>query len=228
MNPALAVSGRTTSLETAAKALALASLFCLAFDAARALLRRDLDLVFLAWNLLLAWIPWWCAAAAVSARPLKRALLLAAWLAFLPNAHYVVTDLKHVHHAPDAMNWVDLMVVVSFAWTSAMLGFGSVVVVQHLVSRARGAAAGWAAAIGALALSGFGVYLGRFRRWNTWDTLLDPRALLVDVWAQVRHPLHHLAGTSFSIAFAGFAITTYLTLIAISHLRSELALEAAS
>ena len=205
------------------RALGLAAAFGIAFVVIRARVERDFAYLFLLWNLLLAWVPWRAALAAKgAASPLARTLWLGVWLVFLPNSYYVVTDLRHVEHPPGVvMNWVDLMAVVPFAWTSAMFGFGSVAIVQKLVARLHGAAAGWTVAIGALALSGFGVYLGRFQRWNSWDALLDPLALLGDVWAQVRHPFQHIVGTSFSITFAGFVITTYLTLVALARLELD-------
>ena len=33
-------------------------------------------------------------------------------------------------------------------------------------------------AISALLLSGYGVYLGRVHRWNSWDVIAHPRGLL--------------------------------------------------
>lgn len=213
------------ALRATSRALGLGSAFCVAYVVVRARVEGDLAFVFLLWNLLLAWVPWRCALAASRNSGWRRGVWLAAWLAFLPNSYYVVTDLRHVTHSPEAINWVDLMAVVSCAWTSAMFGFGSVVVVQDRIARARGAVWGWLAALSALALSGFGVYLGRFRRWNSWDALLDPFALLADVWAQLRHPFRHAVGTSFSITFAGFVITTYVAIVAIARLRADLSVE---
>lgn len=218
-----AASPADRAVRDLSRALGLAAAFGIAFVVIRARVERDFAYLFLLWNLLLAWVPWRAALAAKgAASPLARTLWLGVWLVFLPNSYYVVTDLRHVHHPPGVgMNWVDLMAVVPFAWTSAMFGFGSVAIVQKLVARLHGAAAGWTVAIGALALSGFGVYLGRFQRWNSWDALLDPLALLGDVWAQVRHPFQHIVGTSFSITFAGFVITTYLTLVALARLELD-------
>lgn len=210
------------ALRATSRALGLASALSIAYVLVRARVERDLAFVFLLWNLLLAWVPWRCALAAARNDGWRRALWLATWLAFLPNSYYVVTDLRHVTHSPQSINWVDLMAVVWCAWTSAMFGFASLVLVQHQVARAHGAISGWITALGALALSGFGVYLGRFRRWNSWDALLDPLALLSDVWTQVRHPFRHAVGTGFSITFAAFVITTYLAIVAIAHLRADL------
>src|ERR1700690_3834921 len=60
------------------------------------------DLDFLLWNLALAWVPIVAALALddVRSTPLRLQLpLLGLWLAFFPNAPYLVTDLIHIDPA---------------------------------------------------------------------------------------------------------------------------------
>ena len=133
---------------------------------------------FLAWNLFLAWIP---VAAAVAVYDLhrrgvglSRLLPLAAlWLLFLPNAPYLLTDLIHLG-SRDAPLWFDLVLFSAFAWTGAFLGFLSIYLMQVVVRRAHGALLGWALVGGSLLASGFGIYLGRSLRWNSWDFVTSP------------------------------------------------------
>ena len=40
----------------------------------------------------------------------------------------------------------------------------------------------------ALGLAGFGVYLGRFSRWNSWDLFTRPHHLLADALHQLLNP----------------------------------------
>lgn len=74
--------------------------------------------------------------------------------------------------------WFDVALLTTFAWTGLLLGFASVYLVQRSVQRLAGAVAGWCVAVGALALSGVGIYLGRELRWNSWDLLVQPGSVL--------------------------------------------------
>ena len=92
--------------------------------------------------------------------------------------------------------WYDLIMLIAFAWTGTFLGLISLCLIQIVISRGVGRLAGWMCALGALAVSGFGIYLGRFPRWNSWDVLLSPAGLLSDLWQGAQDPLAHPARSS--------------------------------
>lgn len=101
-------------------------------------------------------------------------LCLAAWLAFFPNAPYLMTDLLHLKVQGNLLVWLDLIALQAFAWTGLALGFVSLDLVQRVVARRVGRVASWLFAAAVMGLSAFGIYLGRFRRWNTWDVARSP------------------------------------------------------
>jgi uncharacterized membrane protein len=142
---------------------------------------------WLAYNLLLAWLP--LAFAFVTVRtPGRMALVPAAlWLAFLPNAPYVVTDLIHVGNGGGDVA-SDAVVIGAAAAVGVVLGGLSLALVQARVAAAAGARAGWIFAYGILVLAGVGVYIGRVLRWNSWDAFVRPLEIVSDTaasWAKV-------------------------------------------
>ncbi len=74
---------------------------------------------------------------------------------------------------------------------------------------------GWIIAIGTLIASSFGIYLGRFLRWNTWDIVSRPEALLKDIISPILHPLQHPTPLGVTLSFSAFLILVYLTLHAL-------------
>ena len=69
-------------------------------------------------------------------RGLALVLPVALWLAFLPNAPYLVTDFMLLRVVSGMPVWFDVAMLASFAWTGLLLGFGSVYLVQQVAARA--------------------------------------------------------------------------------------------
>jgi uncharacterized membrane protein len=191
--------GRTAAV-VAASALALA-LYAYRWTLAGG------DLDYLVWNLFLAWIPWVAAHAVARARSrLACAAAGAVWLLFLPNAPYLVTDLVHLQPRPPVPASFDVLLFASFALAGCALAWGSLDAVHARLARALGRASAAVAVAGVLLLTGFGVYLGRFERWNSWDLLARPRGVLADAAAALADP----RALAFSAAFAAFVAAGYL------------------
>jgi uncharacterized membrane protein len=165
----------------------------------------------LVWNLFLAWVPFALAVAVydgvrrgVSSAALAMGVFL--WLLFFPNAPYIVTDFHHLEEWAGAPEWFDVVVMTAFAWTGLLLGLLSLYLIHAVARRAVGAVNAWALVLAVLALSSFGIYLGRFERWNSWDVFTRPQSLLGDA-------LEHLTDArtvSVTILFTAFLTTSYL------------------
>jgi uncharacterized membrane protein len=197
-------------------ALFAASLTSTLLLAARVVHTRHLAYAFLVYNLALAWIPLGFALAAHAVSEWRSRLgvaltgfALAGWLLFFPNAPYLMTDLMHLRMQSNPLFWLDLVALQAFAWTGLALGFVSLDLVQRLVARRVGRAASWLFVGAVMGLSAFGVYLGRFRRWNSWDVARDPLGLVSDVAGMLLHPFAHAHVMAFSAMLAAFLLTAY-------------------
>jgi uncharacterized membrane protein len=171
--------------------------------------------LFLRWNLFLAWIPFVLSlgVAAVHDRGGPRPLLWvlgAAWLLFLPNAPYILTDFIHLGRASGAPLWFDAALIGAFAATGLALGLASLLVVHHVVEARSGRLVGWAVAVGSLVLSAIGVYLGRFPRFNSWDVVTDPQGLVEVVLRRLADPLGNPFLLRFGAVMSALLLGTYL------------------
>ena len=206
-------------------ALAFASAVCLGLVFARIVWTGNIRYGFLAWNLFLAWLPLALALLAherfqqAAAGDWRFAGLAGAWLLFFPNAPYIFTDLIHLTAGFSGHFWVDLVLILSCALTGLVLGFVSLYLMQGLVKRMLGGAASWLFIAGVAGLSGFGVWLGRFLRFNSWDVLCRPAELCSGLGFWVANPLGHRASLAFPALFGIFLFITYLMLYALTHLR---------
>ena len=99
-----------------------------------------------------------------------------------------------------------------------MLGFVSLYLMQSVVERMLGRPASWLFIAAVAALSGFGIYLGRFMRFNSWDVLFRPVQLYRGIGNWVADPLADLNSLAFPILFAVFLFITYVMLYGLTHL----------
>jgi uncharacterized membrane protein len=202
----------------------LSSVLCITILALRIAHTHSFTYSFLAWNLFLAWLPLISAYIAYKLRQSLRGLFqflsvlsMGVWLVFLPNAPYLITDLIHLAPRNDIFFWFDLTMFVAFAVTGLLYGLVSLYWMQRIVFKMVGATVSWGFVLGVLALSSFGIYLGRFQHWNSWDVISNPVGLLRNIWENVRHPITHLQTFAFSGLFTLFLITAYFMLSTITH-----------
>ena len=187
---------------------------------------RSVTFLFLVWNLFLAWVPYWIALAInwmdkIKAPKILIFLALGFWLLFFPNAPYIITDLLHLKHRPPIPMWYDLLLLFSFAWTGLILAYSSLIEVQAYLRKYTNWWTTWTIPLVALILSGFGIYIGRFQRWNSWDILTRPNALFADIYDILSHPIANLNTLGMAVILAVMLVLGYLTLIILGHQTSQ-------
>ena len=212
---------RLTLVFTLAASLTLSILLVIG----RVLLTGHLMFLFLIWNLFLAVIPFALSTMLGTAKgPLRARMLVpagVAWLLFFPNAPYILTDLFHLDARPGVPLWYDLALILSCAWNGLMLAYASLSDMQRLVQQRLGFGAGWAFATLALLLSSFGIYLGRYLRFNSWDVLTNPLTLFFDIVNRILHPFSFPGTWGVTLVFGVFLLIGYGTVRLLGQTHSE-------
>jgi uncharacterized membrane protein len=212
----LAALRKEGRFETAMLLFAMSG-YCFALSVFRYWLTGSRLFLFLNWNLFLAVIPW-AAAAAVESRPRLRAsrpalaAVLLIWILFFPNSPYILTDLVHLQARPHIPFWFDLVLILGFAWTGLSFGFLSLIDIESVLGRWLPRLGRMLAISGLLYLSGFGIYLGRYLRWNSWDVLQSPFGLLGDIGDRFSDPVSHSRTWGFTILMGTLLNMMYWTL----------------
>jgi uncharacterized membrane protein len=178
---------------------------------------------FLIWNLFLAAVPYGISTfLMVTGRRMPKSMLfffLMFWLAFLPNAPYILTDLLHLRNTHQAILWYDLMLILSFAWNGLMLAYLSLLDVHEILRKRFSVRFSWFVTIFSLVAASFGIYLGRFLRWNSWDIWNNPTSLLYDVAHRVVYPMDHPRTYAVTMFFSVFLILGFLTIKQLSKMK---------
>ena len=179
----------------------------------------------LVWNLFLAWLPLVFALLAVDEYRAngpghwRFCALSTAWFLFFPNAPYIFTDVYHLTGRFYEHFWIDLVMVLLCSMTGLVLGFVSLYLMHSVVARWRGGLAGWVFVAVTSAAGSFGIYLGRFLRFNSWDILLKPHAIYQTIGDLTSDPFARPTRFVFPILFALFLFISYLMLYALTSLR---------
>lgn len=178
------------------------------------------NFVFLSWNLFLAWVPllfiklvW----KYESKRKLPAWLFAGyflIWLLFFPNAPYIITDFKHLRYAPDHMIWYDALMLFNFSVAGFLAGLYSIRIVHRILILRWNHTVAWLVIMISMLLSGFGIYLGRYGRWNSWDVITQPKALLQGIANSMLDPLaiKHTFTFSFVMMLLYFAFHIFAEL----------------
>jgi uncharacterized membrane protein len=210
----------------AVAALLAASALCVATVEFRIHHTGDPYFRSLVWNLVLAWVPLLLAFGAYEAarrrQPAAAVVLAVLWLLFFPNAPYLLSDFVHLGEAPSTPLWYDALMLSSFAWTGLMLGFASLYLMHLIWRRVVAPSVAWLGVVCALGLASFGVYIGRFIRFNSWDALLRPRYVADVIRSQVDNPFDHPRMLAALAVLTGFLLVAYLVLYSFAGLRLEL------
>ena len=197
--------------------IALSTFLVFGYFSGRVLISRYIAFWFVPWNLFLAWLPYLFSLTMAAIHALKPrwwwAVLPfgALWLLFLPNAFYIMTDFIHLVQRPSIPLWYDAGLLAITAWTGIFLAVVSLHTVQSIVQSHLGTVVSWGFALLVIGLSGYGVFMGRFLRWNSWDMLTDPMNTVYSSLAPLINPITHADKIGLIVMYTSLFFVTYLT-----------------
>jgi uncharacterized membrane protein len=199
------------------------SFACCILAAIRVYLKEDYSYLFLIWNLFLAWVPLIIVfyLKKVYLKIHKKYFLLVSccmiWLLFFPNSPYIITDLIHINPEQNGRAWYDAILIFSFALTGLIAGFISLYLLHEILDSLFNKYLNWSIILLIFLLSGYGIYLGRVLRWNSWDLFIHPKPLLSDVTKQIENP----EAIFMTAVLTFFMIFSYLILHSLINLKYQ-------
>ncbi|MEM9835462.1 MAG: DUF1361 domain-containing protein [Bacteroidota bacterium] len=107
------------------------------------------------------------------------------WLLFLPNSPYIISDYIHLHPRAQVPYQFDVLLYFSCALTGLYLGGRSVVEFMRITQWKHWPNWGKWASLLIFPLCGFGIFLGRVLRWNSWDAFSRPTLLFTDMFSHL-------------------------------------------
>jgi uncharacterized membrane protein len=203
------------------------SILCFSFSIFRLIYSDSRLFLFLNWNLFLAFIPWLLSSIliiypGIHKSKLAITVLVLCWLLFFPNAPYILTDLVHLRLESTMPIWYDLLLILSFAWTGLLFGFMSLWDIECILGSKLNRKLLPVLTSLLLFLGSFGIYVGRYLRWNSWDILQEPFKVLYDIGDSLKNPFHHPRTWGMTIFMFLFLSMIYWSFRFLKNRRTEI------
>ncbi|MCI5057775.1 MAG: DUF1361 domain-containing protein [Flavobacteriales bacterium] len=190
------------------------SLVCVSLSFFRIQYTGSKTFIFLNWNLFLAFVPWLLSSGLlIFPKQSKNTFVLIAvlglWALFFPNTLYIITDLLHLKGRSWSTIWYDLILILSFAWVGILYGFHSLKDLEFILGRKTHHNFVRIGIALFLFITSFGIYLGRYLRWNSWDILNEPKQLMLDIMNRIINPMDHPRAWGMTILLGLFLNMVY-------------------
>ncbi len=182
----------------------------------RMIVTGTIEYIFLPWNLFLAFVPYWITQWMTNNVSLieskwKLLMMSVVWLLFIPNSFYIITDLFHLVHVDTAPKWFDLLLIFSFAWNGIIAGVLSLRRIEQIVAVIKGKQFAVVLVFGVMWLCAFGIYIGRFLRFNSWDVITAPFSLATEIIGMIINPFQNAYAWGMTICYSIFMALLYFT-----------------
>jgi uncharacterized membrane protein len=133
------------------------------------------------------------------------------WILFLPNAPYVMTDFIHLGKIRAVPVMFDIFVLFSSAYVSLLMGLYSLSHMENilLLKFSKKIVNIFIPII--ILFASFGIYLGRFLRFNSWDFFTSHISLLSAVWDIFTKSNKYINVYSYTFLFFSFFYIFYIS-----------------
>lgn len=181
------------------------AILCIILVISRMHYTENLKFIFLLWNLFLAWIPYASTSYILkniqTISKTKKWTMVVLSIFFLPNAVFLITDLIHLKPRMYIPIWYDAFLLFNFSILGLIYNTITLINLEKLISPYLKQKNIWIF-MGILILaSGYGVYLERVLRWNSWDIILSPFQIISDTIVLIIHPLKNISAWIMTFAF---------------------------
>ncbi|GHV86137.1 membrane protein [Spirochaetia bacterium] len=194
--------------------MALLFIFCFGTSLFRRLCSGTWGFFGLNWNLFLAFVPWALTSITFIKPRLQNSIisitaLLVFWLLFFPNAPYIITDLFHLRAVRKMPDWYDTLMILSYAWTGLLFGFLSLWDIERILGNKLPQPLVTVFSGFFLFVGSFGIYIGRYLRWNSWDFFTRTSEVLTDIGDRFSNPFEHLTTWGVTLFMGTFLNVVY-------------------
>jgi len=199
------------------KSLLVLIMLAITLNLLRIVLFGKLSFIYLLWNIFLAMIPFMISSTLLyynNNDKLNNSLFIVGsifWILFLPNAPYIVTDLIHIGVVRSVPVLYDSVLLFTSAWIGLLLGMHSLFHMEKILLSKYSKKVTSIIIVVVLLLSSFGIYLGRFLRFNSWDIFTNPLSFFNILLNTLYYSPYHIEALIYIVLFFSFTYVSYIS-----------------
>jgi uncharacterized membrane protein len=132
------------------------------------------------------------------------------WLLLIPNSPYIITDLIHIGEIRKVPLLFDSFLIFGSASLGLLLGMHSMYDMERIIKMK------FKKNVNILMITifafiiGFGVFLGRFLRFNSWDVFASPVSILNGIKEIFSNRSETVESLLYTVLFSVFILVFYL------------------
>ena len=183
----------------------------------RIVLFGNTSFIYILWNILLAFIPFFISSILIlktnKDNIIKPFFIIGfiLWLIFLPNAPYVITDFIHLGKIHVVPVMYDIFLLFTSAVVALLMGLYSIFHMEKmLLLKFSKKVTNILIAI-IILFTSFGMYLGRFLRFNSWDLFVSHNSLAFGIWNALSNPNNLMNIYTYTVLFFIFIYVSYIS-----------------
>jgi len=132
------------------------------------------------------------------------------WFIFLPNAPYVITDFIHLGRIHNVPVMYDMFLLFASASVSLLMGLYSIMQMEKILLLKFTKKITNIIIIVTILFASFGVYLGRYLRFNSWDLFISHDSLFTSIWKIFTGSNNYANVYGYTLLFFIFIYTSYM------------------
>lgn len=154
------------------------------------------EVTVIIWNIILAglavFVTYWLVNFIRSKKKNYLAIILLSvvWLLLAPNTAYILTDARHIIGFCPSSEFGNVCIgnawMVIFFFTFAAVGWPTFVLtirpLRFVIQKLYGLVMGWVFVLSIIPVIALGVLIGLVNRWNSWEVLTDPLAIMYTIF----------------------------------------------
>jgi uncharacterized membrane protein len=200
---------------TIPRSVVILTVLAVVLNILRIVILGKVSFLYILWNIFLAFVPFIISSLLLfyfKENKLTKLIFIVGffiWILFIPNAPYIITDFIHLGTTRSIPIVYDVLLLFSSASVGLFLGFYSLFHIEQII-KAKCSYVKTSIIMGfIILLISFGIYLGRFLRFNSWDIFINHTSLVNNIWKIISQAAIHTEVYLYTLLFFFFLFLSY-------------------